>query len=164
MCRTLIIALVATAPFVASATPPSKAPIEKDLEKLVSLFSDGWAKGYPQYRHIDFGDVFGEGRQDAVAVFNIEGFDGGNDDHQHLAVWRAVDPDPNLKFRPFRLVAVTQIGGRAWREFDWQTMKIGANSVTLSGKAYGPRDANCCPSVPIRITFHVKNGCISEAN
>jgi hypothetical protein len=164
MYRTLIIVLVAIVTFVAGATPPSKAPIEKDLEKLGSLFSDGRAKGYPQYRRIDFGNVFGDGRQDAVAVFNIEGFGGGNDDHQYLAVWRAVDPDPDFTFRPFRLISVVQIGGRGWREFDWGNIKFGTNSITLSGKAYGPKDAMCCPSVPIRVTFHVKDGCISESD
>jgi hypothetical protein len=166
MRRALLITLVVSVAAVAVAAPQSKTPIQKDIEKLVALYSDGFATSYPKYWHIEFGKIFGGSREDAVAIFSIEGFDGGNDDHQYLAFFEAVDMEPavNGKNRPFRLVAVTQIGGRGWREFDYQKVKqLGANFVTLNGQAYGPKDAMCCPSVPIQVTFHIKNCTISES-
>jgi len=165
MRRTLLISFVVIVTAVAAVAQPSKVPIEKEIGNLVALFSDGYAISYPQYWHIEFGKIFGTDREDAIAIFSIEGFDGGNDDHQYLAFFEAVDQVPaiNSKSRPFRLVAVSQIGGRSWREFDWQKIKkIGTNFVTLTGNMYGPQDAACCPSVPIQVTFHVSSGTISE--
>jgi hypothetical protein len=164
MRQALQIAFIVIAATVTAVATPSDVPIEEDLKKLVALFSDGFATSYPQFQHIQFGRIFGSNLEDAVAIFNIEGFDGGNDHHQYLAFFKAVAPDPdNKNFRPFQLVAVTQIGGRAWREFDWRNLKIGPNFVTLEGKTYGPKDAACCPSVPIQVTFQVTNGVISES-
>ena len=161
--RYIFVITIAVMAFGAGAAPPSKAPIEKDINKLVGLFSDGLAISYPQYWQIEFGNVFGNGRQDAVAIFSLEGFDGGNDDHQYLALFKAVPPDSALKPCPFRLVAVALVGGRLWREFDGQKIIIGTNSITLSGKKYGTKDAVCCPSVPIQVTFHLKDGVILES-
>ena len=145
--------------------PPQRTFIEKDVERLVSLFGDGVAVSYPRFRHTTFGKIFGSKREDAIALFNIEGFHGGNYHAEYLAFFEAVEPDHVAGYtnRLFRLVAVTQIGGRMWRSFDWKTIKLGSGSVTLSGKKWGPQDAACCPTVPIQVAFRVKEGFISES-
>src|SRR5579863_10019476 len=151
---------------IAVAAPASKTTIENDIKKLVAVFSDGFTTSCPQYWHIEFCKIFGGSNEDAVAIFSVEGFDGGNDDHQYLAFFEAIDINPEMsgQNRPFRLVAVTQIGGRGWREFDNQLIKqIGNDFITLNGRKYGAGDAMCCPSVPIRVTFRIKNGIISES-
>jgi hypothetical protein len=165
MCRTLFIIIAIILAEAGLAAPLPKTPIEQNVDQLVALFSDGLAVSYPKYRHIEFGRIFGTKREDAVAIFNIEGFHGGNEDHQYLAFFESVEPDQvtGRPSRPFRLVAVVQVGGRMWRQFDWQKMKFSPGSVTLIGLKYGPKDAACCPSVPIRATFCVKDGVISEA-
>ena len=164
MCRTLFIVIAIIVAEAGLAAPPTKTPIEQNVDQLVALFSDGLAVSYPKYRHIEFGKMFGTKRQDAVATFSIEGFHGGNEDRQYLAFLESVETDQaaGRTSRPFRLVAVVQVGGRMWREFNWQNMKFGPGSVTLSGLKYGAKDAACCPSVPIRATFCVKDGVISE--
>jgi hypothetical protein len=166
MRRALLITLVVSVATIALPSPQPKTVIQKDIEKLVALYSDGFVTSYPKYWHIEFGKIFGGSREDATAIFSIEGFHGGNDDHQYLALFEAVDVAPTVsgKNRPFRLVAVTQIGGRGWREFDSDHIQaFGTNFVTLNGQAYGPKDAMCCPSVPIQVTFHIKNCTISES-
>ena len=165
MRRTLIFVLALVVAMTAAAAPPPKVLIEKDVDQLVALFSDGIAVGYPKYRHIEFGKIFGSDRDDAIALFNVEGFHGGNYHAEYLAFFESVEQDQvaGRTTRPFRLVAVTQIGGRSWRSFDWKTIKLGSGFVTLSGAKYGPDDAACCPSVPILVTFRVKEGFISES-
>lgn len=39
--------------------PAYKRSIERSVSALVAQYSDGIAVGYPQYRHIRFGRVFG---------------------------------------------------------------------------------------------------------
>jgi hypothetical protein len=165
MRRTLIFALAFLVTIAAAAAPSRKALIETNVDQLVALFSDGVAVEYHPYRHIEFGKIFGSDQEDAIALFSIEDFHGGNEDAQYLAFFQSID---QLQFagrttHPFRLVAVTKISGRSWRSFDSKTIKLGSGFVTLSGKKYGPEDAACCPSVPIRVTFYVKDGFISES-
>src|SRR6267142_2849682 len=157
MHRSLIFALALISTIAASATPSQKALIEKNVDQLVALFSDGIAVEYPKYRHIEFGKIFGSDQEDAVALFSIEGFHGGNEDAEYLAFFQPVEQVQiaGQMPHPFRLVAVTKIGGRSWRSFDWKTIKLGSGFVTLSGEKYGPEDAACCPSVSIQVTFRV---------
>ena len=161
----LIFVLALMIAITVGAAPSRKELVEKDIDQLVALFSDGIAVGYPKYRQIEFGKIFGSDQEDAIALFNIEGFHGGNDHAEYLAFFQSVEQDQaaGRTTRPFRLVAVTQIGGRSWRSFDWKTIKLGSGFVTLSGTQYGPDDAACCPSVPILVTFYVKKGLISES-
>ena len=150
---------------MAAAAAPPKALIEKDVDQLVALFSDGVAVEYHPYRHIEFGKILGSDQEDAVALFSIENFHGGTEDAEYLAFFQPVE---QIQFagrttHPYRLVAVTKIGGRSWRSFDPKTMKLGSGFVALSGAKYGPEDAACCPSVPIQVTFRVNKGFISES-
>ena len=165
MRRALVFSLVLLAAVVTSGAPSRNTLIEKEVERLVALFSDGIAVEYHPYRHIEFGKIFGSDQEDAIALFSIEGFHGGNDHAEYLAFFQSVEQGqvPSQKPRPFRLVAVTQIGGRSWRSFDGEKIKLGSGFVTLHGKKYGPDDAACCPSVPIQITFQVTKGVISES-
>ena len=142
----------------ASAAEPSKAErreLEQALGQLVTLLSDGYAQAYPEYRAIRVGHIFPHDALDAVALFSIEGFARTNDHNEYLAYFAGVAPIHAGKAPPkrFQLLAFTQIGGRAWRSFEYESVALGASSVTVAGKAYGEDDASCCPSVPIRATF-----------
>ena len=165
MRRTLVFALAFLAAITAAAAPSRKALIEKNVDQLVALFSDGVADEYHPYRHIEFGKILGSDQEDAVALFCLENFHGGTEDAEYLAFLQPVE---QIQFagrtsRPYRLVAVTKIGGRSWRSFDPKTMKLGSGFVALSGKKSVPGDSDCCPSVPILVTFYVKEGFISES-
>lgn len=164
MRRAVLAALAIVFAQAGLAAGPPEAPIKESVEQLVKLFSDGLAVGYAKFRHVEFGKIFGSDQADAIAIFNIEGFHAGNEEHQYLAFFESVDQDRvgQRTSRPYRLIAVAHVGGRMWREFDWQKVKFGPSSVTLTGAKYGPKDAACCPSVPIQVTFGVKDGVISE--
>ena len=142
----------------ASAAEPSKAErreLEQALGQLVALLSDGYAQAYPEYRAIRTGHLFAHDAMDAVALFSIEGFAGTNDHNEYLAYFSGVASVREGKPPPkrFQLLAFTQIGGRAWRSFEYESVVLGESKVTVAGKAYGEDDAACCPSVPIRATF-----------
>ncbi|MGA2281930.1 MAG: hypothetical protein ABSG80_16695 [Verrucomicrobiota bacterium] len=165
MRRTLVFALALLATMTVAAAPSRKVLIEKNVDQLVALFNDGVAVEHPKYRRIEFGKIFGSDQEDAIALFSLEGFHGGNEDAEYLAFFQSVEQVQiaGRTTRLFRLVAVTKIGGRSWRFFDWKTIKLGSGFVTLSGAKYGPEDAACCPSVPILVTFRIKEGFISES-
>jgi hypothetical protein len=165
MRRSIFVALLVAMAVTGATTPPQDALIEKHIERLVALFSDGVAVSYPKFQRVTFGNIFGSSRSDAVALFNIEGFHGGNYHAEYLAFFEAVEQDhvASRTTQPFRLVAVTQIGGRGWRCFDRSSVKLAPGCVKLSGNKYGPQDPMSSPSVPIQITFHVKAGFISES-
>jgi hypothetical protein len=154
--------------FVTQAISQSKTAvnaINADIDKLEQLFSDGIATSYPEFRDIKFGPVFGKGRRDAIALFNLEGFHGGNANRSYLAFFEAVDKDQigERKSRPIRLIAVRHVGGKEWRDFDFKTAVISRNSVQISGKAWSDQDAGCCPSTPITVIFTVSKGQIVES-
>lgn len=165
MRRLAFFALILISSMAAVAAPSRKLPIEKEVERLVALFSDGVAVEYPKSRHIEFGKIFGSEREDAIVLFSIEGFEGSNYHAEYLAFFESIEKTTvaGKPTRPFRLIAVTQIGGKRWRSFDGEGIKFGTGWVRLSGKKYGHEDADCCPTVPIQVTFCVKDGFISES-
>ena len=139
-------------------TEPSKAQrheLEQELGQLVALLSDGYAKAYREYRAIRVGHLFPHDGVDAAVLFSIEGFAETNDHNEYLAFFSGVAPAHEGKAPPkrFQLLAFTQIGGRSWRSFEYESAALGESRVTVSGKAYGDDDAACCPSIPIRATF-----------
>ena len=160
---------LAISPWSSAKSPkPTKNAqyVDYAVSALIKQFGDGLSVSYPQQRQILWGKVFdfdSEPRaDDAIAFFAIEGFGGGNDHAEYLAFFVAVSPTPAGKTLPYRLEAVTQIGGRGWRTFDWDTAVIRPNEITVSGKQLGEKDGFCCPSVPIAVTFRVVKGSIVE--
>ncbi len=75
---------------------------------------------------MSYGRVFGGGADDAVALFSIEGYGGTNYHAEYLAFFAFVPPDKaaGRRTRPFRLVAVAQVGGRGWSTFDYRNVLI----------------------------------------
>jgi hypothetical protein len=159
------IGLLIGAPMAVRADEESTRFIDREIERLVELFSDGIAVGYPEYRHVKFAKVLeGEG-QAAVALFGVEGFLGGNLHEEYLAVFEPVesaDVDGH-KTNPYRLLAVQKIGGRGWRTFDWDTAQFARGSVRLQGKSWKATDPGCCPSAPVAVTFRVRDDAIVES-
>jgi hypothetical protein len=120
----------------AAAAPADRQQIDRAISVLAGQFSDGIAVGLAQYRHIAFGRIFGGERDDAVALFSVEGYGGTNYHAEYLAFFASVPPEKaeGRKTRPFRLVAVIQVGGRGWRTFDYQNMMIRPQGVSCAAK------------------------------
>ncbi len=165
MLRPLLFVLIGlNAPCFAATAVGDRAEVNAAVVQLANLYSDGLAVSYPQFRHVKFGKVFNERLDDAVVLFTLEGFHGGNAQAEYLAFFAAVEPEdwPGHKQHSFRLVAVRQVGGRSWRTFKFETMKLKPSAVEIAGAAWSESDAGCCPSLPIRLTFAVKDGAVTE--
>lgn len=147
----------------AAVAAPDRRVIERAVSALVTQFSDGIAVNYPEARHIAFGQMFGTDSQDAIAFFGIEGLHGGNNFTEYVAFFTSVPPDAvaGRRTRPFRLIAVAKIGERGWRTFNWRSVAIKSEEITVSGKEWR-NDALCCPSEFITATFRIDNGSIVE--
>jgi len=161
----LAFALILIAPLRAAADDGATKFVEHEVERLVELFSDGIAVGYPEYRHVKFAKLLdGEGEA-AVALFSVEGFLGGNLHEEYLALFEPVEAADidGKKTNPYRLLAVRKIGGRGWRTFDWDTVQITPGAVRLRGKQWQAKDPGCCPTAPISVTFRVHDAAINEA-
>ena len=160
----LIFAFSITASITALAAGPQRAAIDQDISQLVNLFGDGIAVSAPYQRHIVYGKVLGSVRDDAVAFFSIEGFHGGNYHAEYVAIFEALNPERmnGRNTKPFRLIGVTQIGGRGQRTLDWKSAKLTQGSVTVSGKKWADADAGCCPSISTTAKFRVSGSSVFE--
>lgn len=152
----LLLALLASP--CGASTPD--AALRQGVEVLAALVSDGHAQ-------LDDAriDAVPSGPAGPVAVFfSLQGPAKGNGSWQFLAFFErneAIGPD----IRPssgYRLVAFRRVGSRGTRLFDPRTASFRAGTVTVSGAAYGPGDAMCCPSVAVHSAFRVDDGVVVE--
>ena len=146
------------------ATPVLAATPDKDLrvavEKLAALVSDGYAQLYAE----QLASVSSNSSHSVAVFFTLEGPRKGNGSWQFLAFFEhneaiASDEPPSSSYR---LVAFRQVGSRGTRFFEPGTASFHNGVLAVSGMAMGPRDAMCCPSVPVRSVFKVQDGAVVE--
>jgi hypothetical protein len=111
----IVVGLIATSGFTAdlAGVGQSRDPLSQvagQVTRLVSTIKDECAKEYPTAREIKFVDVPNSDRI-AVATFFIEGFGGGNNSHQFLAVFVSRNI-PRVPTAPpyYSLAAVVEVG------------------------------------------------------
>ncbi|MCH8619297.1 hypothetical protein [Undibacterium sp. TS12] len=141
-----------------SASPVQQAFMKAELNRLTDQFSDGLAApfdGNPAV--ILYGQLFDDHQHDAVVFFNLEGFGGGNHHAEYMAVYaqREQMELAGKTAKPYQLIAVSKLGERGWRVFDFETARIEGRTISIKGKEAGPRDALCCASVPITRIFRI---------
>ncbi len=132
--------------------------MQLELDSLIAQFGDGIAETYSENpARIVYGNFFGEHKHDAVVLFNLEGYGGGNHHAEFIAFFTEQEQfDVAGKHtRPYRLVAVTKLGERGWRSFDFNSLSTRQKSVVLKGKEMTSGDAMCCPSLTIIRSFSV---------
>ncbi|BBB59460.1 hypothetical protein UNDKW_1187 [Undibacterium sp. KW1] len=132
--------------------------MQLELDRLIAQFSDGIAETYSENpARIVYGNLFGDHQHDAVVLFNLEGYGGGNHHAEFIAFFTEQEQfDVAGKHtRPYLLVAVTKLGERGWRSFDFNSPSIKQGAVTLKGKEMTSGDAMCCPSLTITRSFSV---------
>ena len=142
-----------TAEVQTSATP-DKEQRQKTIDKYiagVAKVSD--AEEYKEARKILYGDLDGDGDEDAAAQFTIEGMGGGNMYNFYLAVFK----NENGKF-----TAVTDepIGGKLNRDVEFT--KIENGKMFFDTKGYGKDDGACCPSIAGKTSFVLEGNKIVE--
>jgi hypothetical protein len=95
----------------ARAAPPPQ--LEPQIERLVALLGDSYARGYPKTTMVQAVGL-PDGRKLALAIFTIEAYGGGNNHRQYIAVFED-EVDESGPRNHFTLLDVMQIGGKGWR-------------------------------------------------
>jgi hypothetical protein len=98
-------------------------------------------------------DLTRDGVPETVVLYTIEGQGGSNLYVQYLAVFAR---------RGGRLSALTraQVGGKSVRSVELNSVERG--TILLGTLGYGPRDAQCCPSVKGRTRYILAGGRLRE--
>lgn len=140
------------------AATSNRQSIEHAVSALIVQFSDGIAETYSEEPPvIKYGRILDNESDGAVAFFSLDGFGGSNHHVEYVAFFASVSHTniAGKESHPYRLIAVSTIGARGWRTFNWKSAVIKHSSVIVSGKEMQSGDGLCCPSAPISTTFHV---------
>jgi hypothetical protein len=134
--------------FVLIGCQSTQTTLEQCIEKQAH-HSNG--KEYPQFRNYAYGDIDGDGKEDAAVVYTLEGVRGGNDWLRFLAV--------KLSSENGRII-FQQVGGKDIRAVG--NIKIVNGNIVASILEYAPSDASCCPSISKIVNFVIKHGKLIE--
>ena len=111
------------------------------------------ATEYEEARSIVRGDLNGDGNEDAVALYTLEGMSGTNQYVQYLAVF--INRRGRLRYATHQVA-----GGKNEKEIDSVLIKDG--KIYLQTKEYLPADASCCPSKKGQMSFVLSRGRLKE--
>lgn len=95
---------------------------------------------YRKARTIHFIDVDGDGVQDAIVFFTIEGMDGGNNYDQYLTLLKGLPSG-------FFLIDTALVGGGAMGAASYERPTVKARRITIQRTEYAEEDSRCCPSI-----------------
>ncbi len=144
-------------PASATAAHPDPA-LDRSVAELAAQLTDGYAS-------VDPVQLLPARSSDQVAVFfTLQGPARGNGSWQFLAFFQANDslsPEFPVSSR-YRLLGFKRVGGRGFRTFNPSSATFQNGKLQVSGAAYGPTDAMCCPSQPIRSEFVIQDGGVAE--
>ncbi|MDN6859221.1 hypothetical protein QO207_21730 [Pseudomonas sp. CAN2814] len=111
----------------AADAPAIPKPLEEQVARLVELYKDGFATGYPEATRVQTLKI-GKDSEIILAVFTIEGFDMGNNYSQYLA---AFTPSANEEgVIHYTLLDALAIGGGGWRSIDKLDARLVSDSST----------------------------------
>jgi len=132
-----------------SAPQTSATPDKIEGQKVIDKYIAGVAKvsdasEYKEARKILYGDIDGDGDEDAIVQFTIEGMGGGNNYGFSLAAFKNDDG---------KLTAITDevVGGKMNREVELKRIEKGV--IYLDTKEYAENDGACCPSIAGKTSF-----------
>jgi hypothetical protein len=157
MTRWIVIVFLIVVLFSETATAKDQtilAEINAKVTQLAGLLKDSYAKEYPDYRGVKISKSTDD-KIFVVVVFSIEGFCGGNNHTQFMAVFLSTC-DTSERFRLLDFMAV---GGRDSRSLEFKNIEITEvkNSIliTVPTLELGPNDPLCCPSVKSKVRFTI---------
>ncbi len=110
------------------------------------------AQEYCQFRqYYTLDDVDGDGKNDFIVLFSVEGIGGGGNDHaDFMAVFLS-----GQKWRPITV----KTGGRGER--DPISAEVRNHRIILSTRVYRPEDPLCCPSGKGTLIYEVHGNKLS---
>jgi hypothetical protein len=124
--------------------------VEKVIsDKAVELKGEEYCQ-FRLYHSLD--DVDGDGLEDFIVVFTIEGTDNGTNNHlTFLAFFGTASEKP----------IVNQVGERGER--DITGIEVEDRSIILKTLEYKESDPMCCPSKLSSVTFHLAHNKLVES-
>jgi hypothetical protein len=110
---------------------------------------------YRKARTIHFIDVDGDGVQDAIVFFTIEGMNGGNNYDQYLTVLKG-------QASGFLLLDTALVGGGAKGAASYELPAVKERRITIQRTEYANEDSRCCPSKKSSITLVLQGSKLVE--
>jgi len=154
-CKKVILAIVfLTAMSVAAPLAFSQSGGNRVVDSFISAqAAKEGGEEYEKARKTVRGDVNKDGKQDLIVLYTLEGFGGGNNYIQYLAVFLG-------NGKTFRYAANDGIGGKNSRAID--LLSVTGGKINLRTTKYGKNDPSCCPSIKGRTAFVLRNGKLKE--
>jgi len=105
------------------------------------------ASEYKKARHVFFGDLNGDNREDGCIIYTLEGGPGGGNYYWFsLAVYLNID-------NKYKLAADEKIGGKGGRQFTASRIENGI--IILDSLFRRLDDAFCCPSLEGQVFYEL---------
>lgn len=144
-----VVAVVLAAASAFAAGVPDCRTVSSELEKLIADKARALSMTeFCQFRRYDaLDDVDGDGRDDFVVIFTLEGPNGANDHVSFLAAFLSGAPDHPLVVEAGRRGVRDPIGIEAHR-----------GEISLETREYLPKDPMCCPSGKGRSVYRLRDG------
>lgn len=134
------------------------AEINANIASLANLISDGHPYTTLSEGKVIFANLFpglGPGK-DAIVLFSIEGFGGGNMVRDYMAIFSRVNYDwKKPPTKKYNLFAYSQVGGKMWRIPDYKTVSTNGPLISFEAKSYSNTDGACCPTVQTKVHYKV---------
>ena len=160
MKKGILVALLVLFPILSYADDRAlKDEVGAKVTELAAMMGDSHSVSSPEYRGIRIA-TDREGGAVAVAIFTIEGFGGGNNYIQYMAVFASLDAEAAGRPPRMSLLDVMAVGGKGIRAVESGNIKIRRSKndvvVTVPTKNYAPSDAMCCPSIKSEAQFTIQ--------
>lgn len=142
--------LAAAAMAAAAPNMPSCRLADARVEELIAAkAAELRGTEYCQFRVYDtIDDVDGDGIDDFLALFTVEGLDGGGNDHASFLLL--------LPSSAMHGPILVQTGARGVR--DPISIQVSRNRITLATREYRPSDPMCCPSGHGLLVYEWRDG------
>jgi hypothetical protein len=150
----ILLLMVMAAPALAADLRELNHQVDKVVVRTKG--KDTHAVEYRKARTIHFVDVDGDGVQDAIVFFTIEGMAGGNNYEQYLTV---------LKGQPsgFLPLDTVLVGGGALGGASYERPTVKEKRITIQRTEYADEDSRCCPSIKSSITLVLQDSKLVKA-
>ncbi len=145
-CLVGLILAMAGAAGAADAGPTCRTQSKRVEATIAAVARHLKAQEYCQFRqYYTLDDVDGDGKNDFIVLFSVEGMGGGGNDHaDFMAVF--------LSGQSWRPITV-KTGGRGER--DPISAEVRDHRIILATRVYRPEDPLCCPSGNGTVTYEV---------
>ncbi len=135
--------------------------LDKQIDAIITDMKAGdqHAAEYRKVRRYHKLDVDEDGIKDVIALFTIEGFNGGNNYHFYIAALRGNGDE-------FSFIDAIEIGREGNRHIDFNEVTVRNGKIVVGTREYVRNsqqfDPNCCPSKKAQAVFEIKNGKLQE--